>query len=512
MPAADWLRGQRDEKLTNFRFDPALPDRSLDEVLETAQREWRDPDDEWQPHVCALAARGNAETLATHEPSSAHAEDPELRELAAYVLGQLGTTDSRAARRAGGRRCGRWPSARTTRTCCRRSSAPSATSARPPARTGCSPSAPTPDTYVREAVAFALGGRPGEETLQALIELSADADAKVRDWATFALGTLAETDSPALRDALAARLDDPDEDTRMEAVHGLALRGDERAQAPARDLLEGRDTTDDGVWRRHLLAETAENLDGLKTSGAPEGARSAKCRWVPVLTRRGAAGSAAGVATAASAGAGAGPRSRSRSGGRLDRGGSGPERPRRPRPAPERRAEPRPRGPAREPEPGPEPRRGGLRGDRRRFGRRRRAAPRASGRSGSGCSTVGVLDRRRGRVVLDRGLLDRRRDRRRLVVDRRVVDRRGRDGQAVRVAVAVAIVHAVGQAVAVGVRVQRVAAVGLFDRVGDAVAVGVVVAVDATVAVGVLGLRAVRDAERGRRLRCRSRSWSSWRR
>ena len=66
--------------------------------------------------------------------------------------------------------------------------------------------------------------------------------------------------TPALRDALAARLDDPDEDTRLEAVHGLAVRGDERAQAPARDLLEGRDTTDDGVWRRHLLAETAEKL------------------------------------------------------------------------------------------------------------------------------------------------------------------------------------------------------------------------------------------------------------
>ena len=41
-------------------------------------------------------------------------------------------------------------------------------------------------------------------------------------------------------------------------VSGVILQA---AQAPARDLIEGRDTTDDGVWRRHLLAETAEKLE-----------------------------------------------------------------------------------------------------------------------------------------------------------------------------------------------------------------------------------------------------------
>ena len=118
-----------------------------------------------------------------------------------------------------------------------------------------------PDTYVREAVAFALGGRPGEETLQALVELSARRGRQGPRLGDVRARHARRDDTPVLRDALAARLDDPDEDTRMEAVHGLALRGDERAQAPARDLLEGRDTTDDGVWRRHLLAETAEKLD-----------------------------------------------------------------------------------------------------------------------------------------------------------------------------------------------------------------------------------------------------------
>jgi len=113
---------------------------------------------------------------------------------------------------------------------------------------------------VREAVAFALGGRPGPAALDALIALSADAEPRVRDWATFALGTLAEADSAPLRDALAARLDDADEDTRLEAVHGLAVRGDARAEAPARALLAAHAGDEDSVWTRHLLSETASHL------------------------------------------------------------------------------------------------------------------------------------------------------------------------------------------------------------------------------------------------------------
>ena len=65
-----------------------------------------------------------------------------------------------------------------------------------------------------------------------------------------------------LRDALAARLDDPDEETRLEAVHGLALRGDQRADDAARDLLAAHAHDDvDSVWTRHLLAETASHLE-----------------------------------------------------------------------------------------------------------------------------------------------------------------------------------------------------------------------------------------------------------
>ena len=118
------------------------------------------------------------------------------------------------------------------------------------------------DPDVREAVAFALGGREGEDVMAALIELSGDASSGVRDWATFALGTLAREDSDELRDALAARLDDPDSETRLEAVHGLAVRGDHRADDTARDLIAAHEHEDvESVWTRHLLAETAEHLE-----------------------------------------------------------------------------------------------------------------------------------------------------------------------------------------------------------------------------------------------------------
>ncbi|WP_183817212.1 HEAT repeat domain-containing protein [Parvularcula dongshanensis] len=79
------------------------------------------------------------------------------------------------------------------------------------------------DAEVRHAVASCL---PGDEEAgwQTLILLSADEDATVRDWATFSLGAQSDADGPEIRAALTARLSDEDEDTRTEAIYGLAKR------------------------------------------------------------------------------------------------------------------------------------------------------------------------------------------------------------------------------------------------------------------------------------------------
>ncbi len=256
MPAREWLRGLRDLSLANFRFDPALPDRPLDEVLAAARVEWADAADEWWPNVCALAERGTRDVL---EAMRALAADPDAdaRALAAYVLGQLAHgafADEQAA-------------ALAAMASEERSAGVTAAIAYAYGHLGAPygqdwllEHAGDADPDIREAVAFALGGRGDERSLQALIELSGDGEGDVRDWATFALGTLAAQDTPPLRDALAARLEDPDETTRLEAAHGLVMRGDPRGTGPARELL-ARSGGVDSVWARHLRIETAERLE-----------------------------------------------------------------------------------------------------------------------------------------------------------------------------------------------------------------------------------------------------------
>ncbi len=99
------------------------------------------------------------------------------------------------------------------------------------------------------------GEAPTTEMVQAAIELSADRDPDVRDWACFTLGEMwREVDNDRLREALAARLEDEDTDTRCEALVGLAYRRDPRALACVRAALS-RPSGD--VWRLELVAAGA---------------------------------------------------------------------------------------------------------------------------------------------------------------------------------------------------------------------------------------------------------------
>jgi HEAT repeat protein len=109
------------------------------------------------------------------------------------------------------------------------------------------------ESRVRFGVVSGMRGHEEELAIQTLIELSTDPDTDVRDWATFGLGSQIETDTPAIREVLFARLTDEDEETRSEAMVGLARRHDPRMVEPLlAKLKEG--------WYDRNLFEAAEKI------------------------------------------------------------------------------------------------------------------------------------------------------------------------------------------------------------------------------------------------------------
>jgi HEAT repeat protein len=117
---------------------------------------------------------------------------------------------------------------------------------------------------VRESVAGALpimfaGDDMSADSVKALITLTRDGDPDVRDWATFSLGNQGRADSDAIRDALAARLDDEEGDTRFEATVGLARR---RGRTRRPGVAAGFGTAPDHVdWRRRCALGRGELCD-----------------------------------------------------------------------------------------------------------------------------------------------------------------------------------------------------------------------------------------------------------
>jgi HEAT repeat protein len=93
-----------------------------------------------------------------------------------------------------------------------------------------------PSAQVRLAAARALpavaGDPPAGAAIAALVRLTDDPDVQVRDSATMGLTDPCEADSPAVRQALVARLDDPEGDIAGEALLGLAQRRDPPALTP----------------------------------------------------------------------------------------------------------------------------------------------------------------------------------------------------------------------------------------------------------------------------------------
>jgi HEAT repeat protein len=120
-----------------------------------------------------------------------------------------------------------------------------------------------PDADVRFGVIHALAGIGGEQPAPAIvdaaIELTRDPDQDVRNWATSVLGLAFATDTPGLRDALAARIADDDAATRAEALAGLVARRDPRAAEPVIAWFARAEREDD-EYVRDLMVETAARL------------------------------------------------------------------------------------------------------------------------------------------------------------------------------------------------------------------------------------------------------------
>jgi len=114
-----------------------------------------------------------------------------------------------------------------------------------------------PHGDVRQAIVRGLWTHDDPLAVQALIELSTDEDEVIRDWATFGLGSQIDLDTPAIREALYARLGDSHSNTSGEAVIGLARRKDERMIQPLIDFLMMGDVG-------NMLLRAAEEMADLR--------------------------------------------------------------------------------------------------------------------------------------------------------------------------------------------------------------------------------------------------------
>ena len=100
--------------------------------------------------------------------------------------------------------------------------------------------ADTSSSLIKEGLVFSLLGINDANAIKTLIFLSTDKLSYIRDWATFGLGSLIEKNTIEIRNALWKRVNDKHQDTKLEAIVGLAKRKDIRVKKVIkRELLDG---------------------------------------------------------------------------------------------------------------------------------------------------------------------------------------------------------------------------------------------------------------------------------
>lgn len=81
---------------------------------------------------------------------------------------------------------------------------------------------------IRYALVFSILTLEDETAIKILTKLSDDRSPKIRDWALFGLGTQIKIDNKEIRKTLYKHCFDKDEQSKHEAIKGLANRNDER--------------------------------------------------------------------------------------------------------------------------------------------------------------------------------------------------------------------------------------------------------------------------------------------
>ncbi|MCU0351963.1 MAG: hypothetical protein MUF43_14235 [Flavobacterium sp.] len=81
---------------------------------------------------------------------------------------------------------------------------------------------------IKEGLVSALLGIDNLDAIETLIKLSSDKLSHIRNWATFGLGTQIERNNKTIREALWKRVNDKHQETKLEAIEGLAKRKDKR--------------------------------------------------------------------------------------------------------------------------------------------------------------------------------------------------------------------------------------------------------------------------------------------
>ena len=269
--AADWLRGRPDPALTDFWLDPRLPgalarraDRAARARVGLRRRVAAVPG-----RARLARRRGGAGGGAA---SCSRRDDPRARGVAAYVLGQLGMPGAHASRRERRRARARWPSARRTRRCSPTiASAFGHLGAPYGLETLLAPPRATPTPRVREGAADALAGRDDERVVRRADRALRATPSRRRP----RLGDVRARHARRRRTRRRCATRSPrgsttaTTSTRIEAVHGLALRGDARALDAALDLLGEVGPHDDGgnaadtIWKRYALTQATVRLAAL---------------------------------------------------------------------------------------------------------------------------------------------------------------------------------------------------------------------------------------------------------